>query len=262
MWWNDIKMILCALAFFIVPYIIVLLIMAAPELTPIIIVSVILLGILIKALVNVISKLINNIDYSIRQAKYTGEEKDIVNKMKQKWVNDLRNGKPVLMGNVMIQCKNNFFSINGKHFYIKEIQGIDITCKILYVLEEIINMHIKPYIGFVHDENSVEPDGSASRSSSYDDSGKVISTRTLSEEEYHNIIKNRYNQNQYTNSEKSYIYKFEKEYYIKINFYNGKNELCPIGREADTDNRCIIPREAEERLIEIERYIRELKMNN
>ena len=55
-------------------------------------------------------------------------------------------------------------------------------------------------------------------------------------------------------------YEFEKEYYILITFYNGLQERCPIGREIDKNNRCVIPKEAEERFIEIDGYIKSLKM--
>lgn len=267
MWWNDIKIILFALALFIVPYIILLLIIAVPESTPIIIVSVILLCILIKALINVISKLIYDISYSIRQMKYAKQEKKAINEinqLKQKWINDLRNGKSVLMGNVMIQCENEFFKINGERFYIKEIQGIDITCKILWVFEKKINTKITSYKGVTLDENL---DGFLGRFPTYSPEntfGKVLSTQTLTEEEYHEKMKSMFNQ--YAYGDQSFFhnhrYEFEKEYYISISFYNGNSKLCPIGRETDNNNLCPIPREARERFIEIERCINELKTKN
>ena len=95
-----------------------------------------------------------------------------------------------------------------------------------------------------------------------DNFGKILHTERMTVEEYHKKMERIFRNNEYGNQSffSNHQYKFEKEYYILITFYNGLQERCPIGREIDKNNRCVIPKEAEERFIEIDGCIKSLKM--
>ena len=80
-------------------------------------------------------------------------------------------------------------------------------------------------------------------------------------EEYHKKLESVFRNNEYGDEYffNHYQFEFEKEYYILITLYNGVQHRCLIGREIDKNNKCVIPKEGEERFIEIEKCIKSIK---
>ncbi|MGN1301570.1 MAG: hypothetical protein ACI4U9_03500 [Clostridia bacterium] len=208
-------------------------------------------------------ELVYNIKQAIkRQARKIEEERYIAEekRIKEKWINDLNNGKPVTMGEAVIQFKNDNFIIDGHSFLIKEIQKLDITCEILYVLEETIKTYNNSGYNNVCSPIYLEEYGTLYSSLPNEDFGKVIDTQRLTMEEYNAKLKRMFERNEYGDEYyfKSHRIEYEKEYHLIIT-YDGTQNYCPLGRETDKSKNCEIPIEAEERFTEINRCFKRLK---
>lgn len=224
-------------------------------------------GVIIIIGFKILSALYDEAVYNIRlslkrEARKREEERYIaeVKRIKEKWIKDLNSGKQVTMGEAVIQFKNDNFIIDGHSFLIKEIQKLDITCEILYVLEKKIKTYNDSGYNNVISPIYLEEYGTLYHSLPGEDFGKVISTQRLTMEEYNEKLKRMFERNEYGDEYyfKSHRIEYEKEYYLIIT-YNGTQNYCPLGRETDKSEKCEIPIEAEERLIEIEKCIENIK---
>lgn len=102
----------------------------------------IICGIILGILLRLLSNALNNLNHNIRIATIKASEENKHNRkikeekrIKEKWINDLRNGKTVDIGIQTMQCKNDIFIIGEKKFSIKEIQRLDFTYDIVNVKE-------------------------------------------------------------------------------------------------------------------------------
>ena len=259
--WNDLKFIIKSILFFLLLWLILLVIIANPQLTFVIIISVILFGSALKRIISNIKLII--IDY-IRHNRKSKRRETIINeekRIKEKWINDLQNGKQVTLGEAIIQCKNDAFLIDDESFPIKEIQKLDITCEICYVLEHTIIPYYNSGSNNVISPIYFEEYGTIYTKMPNSNFGKITNTEKLTMDEYHEKIKKMFKYNEYGDQDyfKSHRCEYEKEYYLVITLYDDTQKFCSLGCEIEESDDCEIPIEAEERLIEIERCIKNLK---
>lgn len=102
----------------------------------------IIYGIILAILLRMLSNALNDLNRDIRIATMKASEKNKYNRkikeekhIKEKWINDLRNGKTVDIGIQTMQCKNDVFIMGQKKFSVEEIQRLDFACDIVNVKE-------------------------------------------------------------------------------------------------------------------------------
>ena len=146
----------------------------------------------------------------------------------EKWINDLRNGKQVTLGESVIQCENNTFIINGRTYLVNEIRELEFTYEILGVLEKTIDSYISdrplPVTHYV--------DGYGYQYSDWQDNfGKITNTERMTLEEYHKKLKSMFYFHEYGDEHffKNHQYEFEMEYYLSVILNNGIKENYLIG---------------------------------
>lgn len=200
-----------------------------------------IIAFLFKLLSNVIDKVIYNIIDHTDSPKH----------QKEKWINNLKNGKQVNIGDATIQCKNNILTINGKSFFINEIQKLEITYKILSVKKTIIDTHQSVWRSNIGYNPQI-----------------IVKDKIMTVEEYKKDIdlanatakENKERPNRYYNSARyNEQYKFDKEYYILVRLYNGSNEIYPIAFCTACDKEVLNAPNEENLVLELNNYIDSLK---
>lgn len=161
-------------------------------------------------------------------------------RIKDKWINDLKNGKRVNIGDTTIKCKNQTLIINKRSFNIKEIQKLKLTYKILGVWKTTIEISDRPVPITIPIKSK---------------------QKYITLEQYYAEQTNLYRD--YRNGKTTYYdlydYKFDKEYYISILLYNGCNEYFSIAFCPECDTKILNLPEEEGLILELENYINSLK---
>ena len=223
--WNDIKIIIQFILTITLPWLVLLLIIANPQLTYFIIISAILLCVFSKIIFNIISKVISNIASDIKYNQYCkqketkmGEEKYI----EEKWLIDLITGNEINIGETKIQCKNDALILNERSFFIKEIQKIEFTSKIV----EAFRTTMKP--DFYHDENYSEFEGWTPSTTI---ENYMPETKKITVDEYEKKMESIKFEIEFsgTANDKD-IYDLKEEYYISIILNNGVQKDFLIGK--------------------------------
>lgn len=150
-------------------------------------------------------------------------------RIKDKWINDLKNGKRVNIGDSTIKFKNQVLIINGISFAINEIHKLELTHKVLNVSKDYINI-----LGDI-----------------------VMRDFKITVEQYKNEIAL---EKPYGIVRCGYKYKFNKQYYISIIFYNGNNKLFPIAYCANCNTEGLNAPYEESLILELNNYINSLKI--
>ena len=203
-----------------------------------------ILGILLRMLSNVLNNLSNDMEKAIRKKseenKYNRkieEEK----RVKEKWINDLRNGKTVNIGTLSIQCKNDIFIIGGESFSVKEIQRIDFTFDIVGVKEH------KQYC-----EYDSEYQDNLYKNDLYEVS--------MTYKEFLNKMEENRRYPKYSNKNTLIYYEFTNACYILITLVSGKKEKYLLGCSDDRFGKTLEDYSVQEYMVsELGRYLDELK---
>lgn len=214
----------------------------------------IILVILFKILLNVLNNLTNNIEKAIEENKYNRkieEEKHI----KEKWTNDLRNGKTVNIGIQTIQCKNRTIIINRKRFNVNDIQKVELKYEILNVWKSVLNTYMP-----IHTGQACFPNAQIE-----------IKDYRMTLEQYHKDValqqevikdyKDGKNSSYYPNG-RQYQYKFDKNYYLSIQFKDGNHKLFKIAFCPKCDKEILNAPKEESLILELEKYIDNVKNAN
>lgn len=167
-------------------------------------------------------------------------------RIKDKWINDLKNGKRVNIGDSTIKCKNQTLIINRRSFNIKEIQKLKLTYKILGVWKTTTDTR-KPISMYRYNIPNLKY---ITLEQYYAD----IYMQTALDRDYRDGKTRYYRPNRYL-----YHYKFDKEYYISILLYNGCNEYFSIAFCPECDTKILNLPEEEGLILELENYINSLK---
>lgn len=212
------------------------------------IIIIILLFYISKKLPKTCDKIINNIQHTIEKNE---KEKRTLSKQ---WINNLKSGRQVNIGEATIQCKNQMLIINKKSFYIKEIQELELTYKVLSVSKTTIDTYrslISSNIGY-NPQVIMEDYRMTVEEYNRDIALKNAITKEImngNNNLYYKAGVDRY----------MYQYKFDKEYYISITFYNGHNELCPVALCTGCDKETLNAPNEESLVLELKNYIKTLK---
>ena len=205
----------------------------------------IILGILLKMLSNVL----NNLNHNIRVATIKASEANKYNRkikeekrIKEKWINDLRNGKIVNIGIQTIQCKNDIFVIGEKKFSVKEIQKLDFAYDIV---------NVKKHTQYC------EPD-SEYRDNLY---RRNIEEVSMTYKEYLKKMEEERKYPKYSRENILVYYEFTNKYYILITFDSGKEEMYTLGYSEDRLGKTLQDYSIQEYMVlELRKYINELKI--
>lgn len=199
-----------------------------------------ILGILLRMLTNALNNLSNDMEKAIRKKSEENEENRKIKeekRIKEKWINDLRNGKTVNIGIQTMQCKNDMFIIGEKKFSVKEIQKLNFTYDIV---------NVKKYSQYYYtDYNEV--------STQYEGS--------MTYKEFLNKMDEDRRYPKYSSQNTVVYYEFTNKYYILITLDSGKKEQCTLGYSEDRFGKTLQDYSVQEYMVlELGKYINELKV--
>lgn len=229
------------LLFFILGWVAFLLLLFNPVLLVVSIIFVILFKIL--------STVFDNIIYSIKDSLYNSQRVTIA---KEKWIDNLRNGKRVPIGDVTLQCKNQSLIINEKIFSINEIKNLELKYKVLNVKKTTIDNSANLWCSNRGYDPQIIMKDKTMTIEEYKKDIELTNAAAKESEERYNIY--------YYPWRYKYQYKFDKEYYISITLYNGHNELCPIAFCTNCDKEILNAPNEESLVLELNNYINSLKI--
>ena len=263
---NDFKIIVLAILLFIVPYLLLIIFIAVPELTYIIIILFILFCLLGRSIFRLISMVVSNMNSNI---KYNIDRKQKINKInkekrkKRQWIDDIRNEKVLKIGKITIKCEKENLIVNGNSIPVNRIKNLEFTSKMVGVWQKKIDTFIPRNVNvrapvYIQDYGYMYSDWNSSNF------GEVIDRRRITIEEYNRIINENieyYKEHGDTwKSTYRYDYDLEKEYYFVVILHNGQQNSYFIDYGIEYSYRLGEQAETYKMVInKLKEYIRESK---
>ena len=236
---------------FILTFLLIVCLMYCPQILIILPICIAIIIILFKLLSSFFDSLFKGISHII-------EKKEKSTLSSQELINNLQGEKKINIWEVTIQCKNQTIIINGKRFNVNDIQKVELKYEILNVWKSVFNTYIPIYT-----------------SQSYYPNPQIeISDYRMTLEQYHKDValqqevikdyKDGKNSSYYPNGRK-YQYKFDKNYYLSIQFKAGNPKLFKIAFCPKCDKEILNAPKEESLILELEKYIdnaKQLKESN
>lgn len=233
---------------FILTFLLIVCLMYCPQILIILPICIAIIIILFKLLSSFFDNLFKGIAFSI-------EKKEKGTLSNQELINNLQGEKKINIGEVTIQCKNQTIIINGKRFNVKDIQKVELKYEILNVWKSVLNTYMPIHTG----------------QSYYPNAQIEISDYRMTLEQYHKdialqqeVIKD-YNDGKtssYYSNGRQYQYKFDKNYYLSIKFKDGNHKFFKIAFCPKCDNETLNAPKEEILILELEKYIDNVKKAN
>ena len=230
---------------FILTFLLIVCLMYCPQILIILPICIAIIIILFKLLSSFFDNIFKGMAYSIEK-----KEKNTLSN--QELINNLKEEKKINIGEVTIQCKNQTIIINGKKFNVKDIQKVELKYEILNVWKSVLNTYMP-----IHTSEACYPNAQIE-----------ISDYRMTLEQYHKdialqqeVIKD-YNDGKtssYYPNGRQYQYKFDKNYYLSIQFKDGNHKLFKIAFCPKCDKEILNAPKEEILILELEKYIDDAK---